>query len=135
MGENEQILCTFSVFSIDIDKDNCLSKNQKFCMKKIEKISLDSTFNLFHLAWIANTLPEFQLEISQLAQVTEERFDNEKLYLIRYLKKLTQYAIDNNIVLRIPQLNKDYFRIDCFPDSYFANNYELYPAWPYFFSF
>lgn len=94
-------------------------------MKNLEEIPPDSTFKQFcslrmRQAWLTNTQMKFQLDISQLTQVTEKSFDNEKKTIIRCLNKASKYVIDNKIVLRILRLEKDSLSIIDFADSSFA---------------
>ncbi len=61
------------------DREGRLEQNQHFYLEKLEKLPLDASFTDFRsmrmrLAWLANTRPDCVYEISQLAQVTEERF-------------------------------------------------------------
>lgn len=71
------------------------------------------------LPWLANTRPDCQFEISQLEQVTNERFDKEIPSLIRRLNKATNYAV------KIPALDHDSVRVVGFADASFANNLYL----------
>ncbi len=77
------------------------------------------------LAWLANTRPDCLYEISQLAQVTEERFLTEKSQLVRQLIKATKYDVDNRISLKIPKLDRDSLCVFCLADASFANNYDM----------
>ena len=69
MDEEEPIPCTFSAFSLARRKDGSLEQ-------KLERPHFDESTSKFRsmrmrLAWLANTRPDCQLEISQLAQVTK----------------------------------------------------------------
>ncbi len=72
-----------------------------------------------------NTRSDCLYEISQLAQVTEERYLTEKSKLVRQLNKATKYAVDNRISLKIPKLDRDSLRVVVFADASFANNHDL----------
>lgn len=131
MGEDEHIPCTFSGFSLSRNTaDGSLEQNQHFYLQKLEKLSLNATFAEFRsmrmrLAWLANTRPDCQFEISQLAQITEERFAKEQNAVIRRLDKTTKYAVDHRVSLKIPALDQDSLRVIGFADASFANNHDL----------
>ncbi len=65
------------------------------------------------------------MEISQLAQVTEDRFAKEPKLFIRRLNKATKYAVDSRFSLKIPKLDKDSLRVVGFSDASFASNHDL----------
>lgn len=93
----------------------------------MEKLDKSAPFKEFRsmrmkLALPVNTRPDCQLEISQLAQVTEERFHKNKPSLIFQLNKATKYAVENGVALKIPALNRDSIRLPGFADDSFANN-------------
>lgn len=77
------------------------------------------------LAWLANTRPDCQFEISQLAQVTENRFEADRSSFIRRLNKATRYATENFVSLKIPKLDASTARVVGFADASFANNDDL----------
>lgn len=77
------------------------------------------------LNWLANNRPDCQFETSQMAQVTEERFNTKKSKIIRGLKKATRYATENRISLKVPKLDVSSVRIVGFADASFANNADL----------
>lgn len=130
MGPDETLPCTFSGFHLSRDESGTLQQNQHFYLRKLEQLPLDAKFQDFRsmrmkLAWLANTRPDCQFEISQLAQVTEERFSIERSSIIRRLNKATKFAVDNQVSLRVPQLDVDSLRVVGFSDASFANNYDL----------
>ena len=57
------------------------------------------------LAGLTNTRPDYQLKISQLVQVTEERFLTVRSVLIRRPDKAAKYATCNRISPNIPKLD------------------------------
>ena len=130
MDEDEVIPCTFSRFHLERDEHGCITQHQNFYMQKLEVLPLGSTFTDFRsmrmrLAWLANTRPDCLFEISQLAQVTEDRFTREGATVLRRLNKATKYATDNQVAIKIPRLDKDSIRVVGFSDASFANNYDL----------
>ena len=83
MGEDEHISRTFFGFSLARTKDRSLEQNKHFYMHKLERLHLEASFLEFRsmrmrLGWLANTRPDCQFEISQLAQVNENRYLAEK---------------------------------------------------------
>lgn len=53
------------------------------------------------LAWFANSRPDLLFEISQLAQVTEDRLRDSKRSLIRRVNKAVKYALDSLVQLKV----------------------------------
>lgn len=86
------------------------------------------------LDWFANTLLDHLFEISQLFQVTEERFNNKRVSIIRRMNRITMYATDNPLLLKKSVLYRVYFRVVGFSDSSFANNYEISTSWTHLIS-
>jgi len=64
-------------------------------------------------------------EISQLAQVTEKMFEEDRRRMIRRLKRATKFAVDNRFTLKVPKLDKSSLRIIGFSDSSFANKADF----------
>ncbi len=119
MGDEQKIPCTFSGFSLGRNKNRCLEDHQNFYLGKLEKLPLESPLTQFRsmnvrLAWLSNTRADCQLEISQLAQVTEDRFKDKRPALIRRLNKATKYAVDIRISLMILRMDMDFL---CIVDS------------------
>ena len=91
MGEDEHIPCTISGFSIARGKDGSLEQSQHFYLQKQERLHLYASVSEFRsmcmrLSWLANTRQDYQFEISQRAQVTEDRYLNEQPVIVRRLK-------------------------------------------------
>ena len=75
-------LLTFSGFNISKIGEEGLAIDQTFYLKNLEQLQLDATYEDFRsmrmkVARMTNTKPDMQFEISQLAQVTQERFDKD----------------------------------------------------------
>ena len=77
------------------------------------------------LAWLSHTRPDCVYEISQLAQVTEDRFEKSKREEITRLNRAIQFSIDNRVSLKIPKLYLDSLRVVGVSDPSFANNFDL----------
>ena len=77
------------------------------------------------LAWLAHTRADCLFEISQMAQVSKERFDKEKKAIIRRFNKTVRFAIEHGIGIAIPKLDLSSTKVVGFSDSLFANNHDL----------
>lgn len=64
-------------------------------------------------------------EISQLAQVAAERYEQDNVNILRRLNKAVKLAVDNPIGLRIPRLDLDSIQLVGFSDASFAINHDL----------
>ena len=69
--------------------------------------------------------PDLEFEISQLAQVTKERFDSDALAHIERLNGAVRYAYDYVAYLKFIKLENSSLRIVKYSDAAFANNYDL----------
>ena len=83
---------------------------------------MDSNFSSFRsmqmkLAWLSHTRPDCMFEISQLVQVTEEKFMQNKRVLMKRPNKAVKYAVSNRFSLAIPKLDHDSVRIVGFSDA------------------
>lgn len=130
MGEDVVLPCDFSGFRLDFDENGDVTQTQRGYLKQLEPLPLDATYVQFRsmhmkLTWLANTRPDLMFEISQLAQVTEEVFNNYQESTIRRLNKTTKFAMDNPIRLKFSKLNLDSMRVVCFSNSSFVNNHDL----------
>ena len=72
------------------------------------------------LAWLANTRPDMQFEISQLAQVR-----NDAAAHLKNLNTIMRYAHDKVAHLLFPKLDLATIRIVGYSDSAFANYHDL----------
>eukprot|EP00171_Calliarthron_tuberculosum_P023641 IDg23641t1 len=130
MGDNESLPCTFSGFHLGTTDCNSLKQDQSFYLSKLEQLPLCAPFPVFRsmrmkLAWLANTRPDCLFNISQLAQVTEARFDADSTTTIKQLNSAVRDAIENRISLLIPKLDLATVRVVGYSDSSFANNFDL----------
>lgn len=130
MGDDEEIPCIFRGLALDRSDHGILKQNQHFYLMKLKALPLSALLKelksmRMKLAWLANTQPDCQFEIWQMAQETEERFNAEKSKIIRGLNKATCYATDNRTSLKVPKLDMSTVRIVGFPDASFPNNADL----------
>ena len=78
----DELPLSFSGFNISKFGEERLAIDKAFYSKNLEQLKLDATYTDFRsmrmkVACMANTRPDVQFEISQLAQVNQERFDND----------------------------------------------------------
>ena len=121
---------TFAGFNISCSPDGFLSMDQLFYMKKLEEIDFSSSYSDFRsmrmkLAWLSNTRPDLQFEISQLAQVTSEQFETNAHAHLKRLNDAIRYAHVNVAHLKIPKLDRSTLRNVGYSDATFANNPDL----------
>eukprot|EP00171_Calliarthron_tuberculosum_P021336 IDg21336t1 len=127
MSANECLPCTFSGLYLERDNSGSILQRQNFYVQKLENLPLTASLTQFRsmrmrLAWLANTHPECLFEILQLAQVAEDRFNENKSDLICLLNEATKFATDYHITLKTPKLDKNSLRIISFSDVTFANH-------------
>lgn len=104
--------------------------DQSFYLKKLECLELTSFFTQFRsmlmkLAWLPNTRLNLQFEISQLAQVTEQRFKKDATAHLKRLNNAIGYAHRNVAHLPFAKIGMDSARIVRYSDAAFANNHGL----------
>ena len=130
MADDQDLPCVFTGFSLKRSQDGTFIQDQHEYLKRLEELPADCPFKAFRsmrmkLAWLANTRPDCLFEISQLAQITEEMYEEDRRKVVRQLNRTIRYAIQNQISLQIPVLNIDTLRIIGYSDSSFANNRDL----------
>ena len=113
---DDDLPVTFAGFEIARESDGSFTIDQTFYLKRLEQLDLSSTFENFRslrmkVAWLANTRPDLQFEISQLAQVTQERFAKESKEFLKRLNSATRYAYDNVAHLKFQMLDQSSLRI------------------------
>ena len=74
------------------------------------------------LAWLANLRPNLLFEISQLAQITSDTFEQHPRKNARRLNKAIQYAISNPASICLPKLERSSLRIISYSDAGFGTN-------------
>ena len=121
---------TFAGFNIAPLPNGTMVIDQLFYMKKLEEIDLSSSYSDFRsmrmkLAWLSNTRPDLQFEISQLAQVTSSQFDADAHAHVNRLNEAIRYAYVNVAHLKFPKLDRSSLRIFGYNDAAFANNPDL----------
>ena len=130
MDEDKRIPCSFTGFSLSRGKNGTIIQDQHGYRHKVEHIPADSSFKLFRSmrvkrAWLSQTRPDCVYEISELSKVTEDRFEKFKREEIKRLNRAIQYAIDNRVSLKIPQLDLESLRVVGVSDSSFESNFDL----------
>ena len=129
MGEEEDLPCDFTGFYLRRDGDSIL-QHQRSHLKNSETLQSSATFPDFRsmrmkLAWISHTRADVLFEISQLAQITEERFQKERSACIRRINKAVRFAKNHDIAIKVPKLWFETLRVVGYSDSSFANNWDL----------
>ena len=127
---NEETPFTFAGFNIANHQHAPFAIDQLYYMKKLDELELSSSFDTYRsmrmrLAWFAHARPDLQFEISQIAQVTGERFKTAAKTHIQRLNAAIRYAIANATYLKFPKLDKASLRIIGYSDAEFANNVDL----------
>ena len=79
------------------------------------------------LAWMVNTRPDVAVDISKLAQITEDTYGNDSKYAVKRLNSAITYANDNLLQIKYPQMDLESVRIVGYSDAAFANNSDLTP--------
>ena len=128
--EDAELPAEFTGFSITRDKSGTLTLNQLHYLRRLEELPHDASLAQFmsmrmKVAWLANTRPDCLLEISKLAQVTKERFEQERRECIKHINRVVKYATSNRLTLRVPKLKVDTVRVVGFADASFAGNHDL----------
>lgn len=121
---------TFAGFHISRKDGSCITIDQILYSRKLEQLSMSSPFSQFRsmrmrVAWLSNTRPDIQYEISQLAQVTQEKFNRNASTHLKRLNSVVKYALDNPVHLQFPKLDVRTIRLIGDSDAVFANNHDL----------
>ena len=121
---------TFSGFNVSVTDNESLSIDQNLYRKQLEYFYNSSTFSEFRsmrmkLAWLANTRPDLQFAISQLAQVTQARFDTNAMGYVKNLNSTVRYGHDNAVSIRFPRPECSSIRLVGFSDAAYAKNHDL----------
>ena len=95
VAKDKGLPCTFTGFFLSKTRSGTFVLEQHQYLRKLEHLPLDATFSDFRsmrmrLAWLANTRPDCLLEISQLAQITKDVFEDSKREAIKRLNKAVQ---------------------------------------------
>ena len=130
MTEESNFPTEFTGFVLEKDDEGNMIINQNNYLRELQCLPLDASFSTFRsmrmkLAWLANSWPDSLFEISQLAQVTEEKFNSAQGAQIRRLNQAVKYAIDHRVCLKVPKLDAISLKILGFSDASFANNSDL----------
>ena len=118
---------TFAGFSIAKVTEVPYAIDHNFFMKKLEELELSSSLGKYRsmrmrLAWLANTRLDLQFEISQIAQFTAERFNDDVRATLLRLNAAILYAHYNTAHPKFLKLERSSLRIIGYSDAAFANN-------------
>lgn len=76
-------------------------------------------------AWLSNTRPGTQLEISQIAQVAQVRYEFDASEQIKRLNTVIRYAHNNVEHLKFPKIDRSSTRVVGYSDASFSNNCDI----------
>ena len=104
--------------------------NHNLRRKQLEHLDDSCSFSDFRsmrmrLAWVDNTRTDLQFEISQLAQVTQARFEYNSQAYVKMLNAVIQYSHDNAASLIFPKLDLNILRLVGFSHAAYASNHGL----------
>lgn len=117
----------FTVSTLTTQSDDLFIMNQTPYLKKLKNLETTCNFREFRpmrikLAWLTNTRPDLQLEISQVAQVTVEIPTKDVATNVKRLNLAIRYTQNNAVHLLYPKLDLRSVRIVGYSDAAFANN-------------
>ena len=120
---------TFAGLTVSKRHEGFLSIDQTFYLGKLECLESTSSFSNFRsirmrVAWIADTRPDLQFEISRLAEVTGGVFKQDATAHIKRLDTIVRYAHEIIASLPFPKLDLHSIRIVGYSDAAFANNHD-----------
>lgn len=70
-----------------------------------------------NLTWLSDTQTDCFIEISELAQVTQDMFNKERSKFMRELNWAVRYAKNDKITSKVPALQPNCFRVLGFSES------------------
>ena len=130
MADDESPPCTFTGFRLEIGESSSLSIDKHSYVKGILPLRLDARFSDFtslrmKLAWLTHTRRDCSYEVSQMAQVTRERFDLEPSKVIKNCNRMVKHVRMHRLLIQVPKLDISSLRIVGFSDASFASNSDL----------
>ena len=76
------------------------------------------------MAWLSHSRPDVLFEVSQLSQITIDRFKLERSDIIKRVNRIFKYAQENLVSIRFPKLDKDTLKVVGYSDASFAMNMD-----------
>lgn len=130
MDEDKYLPTEFTGFKISKTESGALKISQSHYLKNLSFLDMDADFASFRsmrqkLAWLGNSRPDCAFAISQLAQVTNKSFNDNRSQHIKMLNETVRYALDNRFDIKIQKLCLDTLRIVGYSDGSFSNNTDL----------
>ena len=130
MADEEHPLCSFTGCRLEKDENGTLSIDQKSYVKSIRPLSTDAIYSDFaslqmKLSWLTHTQTDCCYEVSQLAQVTKEKFETELRTIMQSCNKLVKHVHDQALKIKIPKLELECLRVIGFSDASFASNADF----------
>ncbi len=74
------------------------------------------------LAWLSHTRPDCAYDISQLAQITQFYWDDNRSQIVKSINRTVAYVQKHPISIAFPQLDLSSISVSCFSDASFATN-------------
>ena len=127
---DEELPLTFAGIQLSKSPEKTICIDQSFYLRKLEELEKDATFPSFRsmrmkLAWLANSRPDICFAISQIAQVTEKVFNEDKHKAIKLLNSTIRYTVSHPTTLKFRRLDLRSLRLIGYSDAAFANNADL----------
>ena len=129
MADDEHPSCTFTGFKLDVCDGDNLEINQKEYQQQLCMMPEDGSFRDFcstrmQLAWLAHSRPDVLYEVSQLAQITVERFEEHRRDVVKRTNRIIAYAKDNTVSIKFSKLELSSLRVIGVSDASFAGNHD-----------
>ena len=130
MSGTETIPCIFTGFRLSHDSQNFIQIDQRQYIQKLRPLPEDGTYKdlaslRMQLAWLSHSRPNLLFDVSQLTQVTEDAFEEDRLRFIKQANKTVKAAFEHNVTIKFPTLDLQTLRIIGISDASFANNRDL----------
>ena len=129
MAEDSSIPCHFVGFRLQRGKKGTLELNQEEYMRKLRPMPTDGSYSEFasprmKLAWLAHSRPDCMFDVSQMTQVTRERFEEDRRNVVQRVNRTVEYVQDTPACIRFPKLNEDGIHVFGILDASFASNLD-----------
>lgn len=101
-------------------------------MVKLESIPPSSNFTLLcfllaKLAWTQQSRPDIAFDVAISRQITEMQYLEKSKHYVQSVMKIVSYLQKSmHVVLSYPRLNLNFFLVNIFSDTSFAENTDLY---------
>lgn len=129
MADDKEIPCNCTGFSLSRENFECIKLAQEEYTRGLRPIPEDGDYRCFasarmKLAWLAHSRPDVLYEVSQLAQVTREYFEEERRTVIRRVNKVIAFVKSKPLAISFPKLDKDTLQVVGISDASFSSNLD-----------